>query len=97
MPLGAGAQSRVLELARSWVRGGVPVELEITGRSLKAALKKADRDGFRAVAMVGDDELKARTVTVRDLAAGSQTAVPFADLPAFWRALPPAGEAAGAE
>ena len=57
------------------MREGVPVEVEIAGRSLKAALKRADRDGFRVVAMLGDDELAAGTVTVRDLAAGSQTSV----------------------
>jgi histidyl-tRNA synthetase len=95
--MGAAAENRALELARGWIRGGVPVELEITGRSLKAALKRADRDGFRAVAMLGDDELKAKTVTVRDLAAGNQSAVPFADLPAWWQALPPAREAARPE
>jgi histidyl-tRNA synthetase len=97
VPMGAAAENRALELARGWIRGGVPVELEITGRSLKAALKRADRDGFRAVAMLGDDELKAKTVTVRDLAAGNQSAVPFADLPAWWQALPPAREAARPE
>jgi histidyl-tRNA synthetase len=97
VPLGATAQGRVLELARGWIREGVPVELEITGRSLKAALKKADRDGFRAVAMLGDDELNAKTVTVRDLAAGSQTPVPFADLPAWWRTLLPVSEPVGGE
>jgi histidyl-tRNA synthetase len=90
VPLGEAAQAAVLELARGWVREGVPVEVEITGRSLKAALKRADRDGFRVVAMLGDDELAAGTVTVRDLAAASQTSVPFAGVPAFWRELPAA-------
>jgi histidyl-tRNA synthetase len=75
----------------------VPVEVEITGRSLKAALKRADRDGFRVVAMLGDDELAARTVTVRDLAAASQTSVPFAAMPAFWRDLPAASARREAE
>ncbi len=90
VPLGEAAQAAVLELARGWVREGVPVEVEIAGRSLKAALKRADRDGFRVVAMLGDDELAAGTVTVRDLAAASQTSVPFAAVPAFWRRLPAA-------
>jgi histidyl-tRNA synthetase len=90
VPLGEAAQERVLELARAWVRDGVAVEVEINGRSLKAALKRADRDGVRIVAMLGDDELAGGTVTVRDLALASQTALPFAALPGFWRALPPA-------
>ena len=90
VPIGAAAQERALELARAWVRDGVAVEVEITGRSLKAALRRADRDGVRIVAMLGDDELAGGTVTVRDLALASQTALPLAALPGFWRALPPA-------
>ncbi len=93
VPLGEAAETRALELARDWIRAGVPVEVEVTRRSLKAALKRADRDGFRAVAMLGDDELGAGTVTVRDLAAGTQSAVPFAGVAAWWRGLPPAAGA----
>jgi len=95
VPIGDAARARVLELARGWLRSGVPVELEITGRSLKSALKRADREGFRAVAMLGEDEMRGGTVTVRDLAGGSQSAIATADVPAWWRALPPAGERAG--
>ncbi len=87
VPLGEAAEPRVLELAREWVREGVPVEIEITGRSLKAAFKRADREGFRVVAMLGDDELAAGTVTVRDLAAASQMALPCETFPGWWRSL----------
>jgi histidyl-tRNA synthetase len=87
VPLGAAAQGQVLALARSWVREGVPVEVEVAGRSLKAALKRADREGFRAVAMLGEDELRLGSVSVRDLTAGSQTSLPFAALPQWWHKL----------
>jgi len=94
VPLGTAAQEQVLELARSWVREGVQVEVEAAGRSLKAALKRADREGFRVVAMLGEDELRAGSVSVRDLTAGSQTSLPFAALPQWWRELigRPAGD-----
>ena len=87
VPLGEAAQAAVLALALGWVREGVPLEIEATGRSLKAALKRADREGFRAVAIVGDDELQKDSVSVRDLAAGSQTSVPSAELPRWWHEL----------
>ena len=93
VPLGEAAEGRVLEIARAWVREGVPVEVEVTGRSLKAALKRADREGFRAVAMLGEDELRDGSVSVRDLAAGSQAALAVAALPQWWHELvgrPPA-------
>jgi histidyl-tRNA synthetase len=87
VPLGEAAQERVLELARSWVREGVPVEVEVSGRSLKAALKRADREGFRVVAMLGENELAGGSVLVRDLAAGSQSSLPAAALPQWWHEL----------
>jgi histidyl-tRNA synthetase len=87
VPIGEAAQERVLELARDWVRDGVPVEIEVSGRSLKAALRRADREGFRVVAMLGDDELRAGLVSVRDLMAGSQSTLQIAALPPWWREL----------
>jgi len=46
------------------------------------------------VAMLGEDELRAGSVSVRDLTAGSQTSLPFAALPQWWRELigRPAGD-----
>jgi histidyl-tRNA synthetase len=86
VPLGEEASSHALALARAWGRSGVPVELEVTGRSLKAALKRADRDGFSAVAILGDSELARGVVAVRDLGRGAQHDVTFAALPNWWEA-----------
>jgi histidyl-tRNA synthetase len=91
VPLGEAAQERVLELARAWVREGVALEVEVLGRSLKAALKRADREGFRVVAMVGEDELRSGTVSVRDLTTGSQTALALTAVPGWWHELSHAG------
>jgi histidyl-tRNA synthetase len=84
VPLGAAAAARALELARDWVRAGVPVEVEVSGRSLKAALRRADKDGLAAVAILGDEELAARAVALRDLSRGEQQRIPTADVPAWW-------------
>jgi len=85
--LGDSAQDALLPLAVAWQRQGVPVELELGSRSLKAALRRADKDGMRAVAILGDDELAALEVTVRDLGQGAQQRIPVATLPAWWHAL----------
>jgi len=85
VPLGAAAAARALELARDWVRAGVPVELEVSGRSLKAALRRADKDGLACVAILGDDELAANVVALRDLARGEQEHVALAGVPAWWQ------------
>jgi histidyl-tRNA synthetase len=92
IPLGPLAQQRVLEITLGWIREGVPVEVEVSGRSLKAALKRADREGFRMVAMLGEDELRAGTVSVRDLTAGSQSSLAVAAVPQWWRGLDAEGQ-----
>ena len=84
--LGDAAQDALLPLALAWQRQGVPVELELGGRSLKAALRRADKDGFRAVAIVGDDELAAGAVPVKDHAARAQERIAATAMPEWWRA-----------
>lgn len=85
VPLGPPAQAEVLALAREWSRAGVMLEVELTGRSLKAALKRADKEGFAAVAILGDDELATGVVAVRDLVASSQKVMATAAVPDWWK------------
>ena len=88
--LGEAAQDALLPLAVAWQRQGVAVELELGGRSLKATMRRADKDGFRAVAILGDDELAAAEVTVKDLGAGTQQRIVAATLPEWWKRQLPA-------
>jgi histidyl-tRNA synthetase len=85
VPLGAPAQAEVLSLAREWSRAGVMVEVELTGRSLKSALKRADKEGFAAVAILGDDELAGGVVAIRDLVASSQQVMAAGAVPDWWK------------
>jgi histidyl-tRNA synthetase len=59
---------------------GFRVELEHRNVSLKAQLKRADRLRARAVVVVGEEELKTQTLTLRDMKAGAQKQIPAADL-----------------
>ena len=85
--LGDAAQDALLPLAVAWQRQGVEVELELGSRSLKGALRRADKDGMRAVAILGDEELAAGEITVRDLGQSAQHRIAVAALPAWWHAL----------
>lgn len=91
VPLGETAAAHALAHARAWVRAGVELELEVTGRSLRASLKRAAKEGFAAVAILGEEELAAGEVTVREMASGDQTRVALAVLPALWHARHGAG------
>jgi histidyl-tRNA synthetase len=56
------------ELAREARRAGLAAQLELTGRSLKSALKHADRLGARYVAIVNERE----QATLKEMATGEQ-------------------------
>jgi histidyl-tRNA synthetase len=81
---GEQARDLTLELRRV----GVAVERAYDGRSMRSQVKAADRSGARHVLIVGDDELAARTVTVRDLRGdGGQTTVARDELVAHLQRL----------
>jgi histidyl-tRNA synthetase len=56
------------------------VENDSPSRGSGKSLKSADRRGLRRVALLGEDERAAGTVTLRDLVSGEQESVPAADL-----------------
>lgn len=85
VPLGDRARAEALRLGRDWVRAGLKVELELAGRSLKAAMKRADREGFPVVAILGDTELDAGSVALRDLAHSVQEVVTLDAVVGWWR------------
>ena len=53
----------------------LPVELAFDGRSMKAAMKGADRSGARFAVIIGEDELASGVATVKDLDSGEQNSV----------------------
>jgi len=56
-------------------RAGLSAELDYASRSLKAQMRDAGRLGARWVALLGEDELAAGTVTLRDMETGDQMAI----------------------
>jgi histidyl-tRNA synthetase len=59
---------------------GVRVAFGWGQRSLKSQMREADRHGATLVILVGEDELDSGWATVRQMAAGEQTAIPFTEL-----------------
>jgi len=68
-------QSALLRAAVAIRTKGIPAEVAFDGRSMKAAMKGADRSGARFAVIVGDDELAANTASVKDLDTGEQASV----------------------
>ncbi|MGH9777757.1 MAG: histidine--tRNA ligase, partial [Candidatus Acidiferrales bacterium] len=70
--LGEAAYKRARQLARALRDAGVSVEIPYEEMKMKKALGRADQLGARFAVILGEDELKAGTFTVRDMASGSQ-------------------------
>jgi histidyl-tRNA synthetase len=75
VPLGDAARSRLVVLAAALRRAGVRVDLAYGGRGLKGAMKAADRSGARFALVLGERDLEAGQVGVKDLETGEQAAV----------------------
>ena len=77
VPLGEAARSRLVVIAAGLRRAGVRVDLAYGGRGLKGAMKAADRSGARFALVLGERDLEAGQVGLKDLATGDQTPVPL--------------------
>ena len=83
------ARIPALGLADSLRRKGYSVETDLEDRSLKAQLRSANRIGTPRVLIMGDDELKAGTLQVKDFSTGVQETV---DRESFLKKLKGKGE-----
>jgi histidyl-tRNA synthetase len=75
-PLGDAARVRAARLAHALRMAGIGAQLGFGGRSLKAQLRTADKAGLRYVLILGEDEIAAGEVMVRDLRGGEQLRMP---------------------
>jgi len=80
VPLGAPARRRAFGLVAGLRQAGVGADLALDGRGLKGAMKAADRSGARYALVLGERDLAADVVQVKDLSTGEQSAVPLADV-----------------
>ncbi|WP_375422316.1 histidine--tRNA ligase [uncultured Sphingomonas sp.] len=79
VPMGAAAETRAQGLVAELRRGGVAVDMAYKGK-MKQRLAKAHALGARSAIIIGDDEIAAGAVAVKNLASGDQRQVTFADL-----------------
>ena len=87
-PLGEGKIAQQgLVLAEQLRDAGLRVELHCGGGSLKSQLKRADRSGARYALLLGESELAAAQVSVKNLRADEpQQLVGMTEVPAFLQA-----------
>jgi histidyl-tRNA synthetase len=72
VPLGAEAHADVLTLVTKLRRAGVNADMAFGARGLKGALRAADRSGAAFAVLIGAEERRAGTVSIKDLKTGDQ-------------------------
>jgi histidyl-tRNA synthetase len=88
VPLGDDAAQRAFTLVTLLRRSDVAADLAVGGRGIKGAMKAADRSGAHYALILGDRDLEAGVVQVKDLRTGDQNAVRLDDvLPVLQAAL----------
>jgi histidyl-tRNA synthetase len=75
----AEAQGLALRLARDLRGQGIEVVVGSADRSLRSQMRHANAMNAKTALIIGKQELAAGKVTVRELTAGTQTEVPFAE------------------
>jgi len=73
------AREPAFALAMKLRRAGLAVEMDYAGRSLKAQMREANRLGAGTTAILGQDELAAGSVTLRDMSTGEQRTAAVAE------------------
>ncbi|MCJ0892711.1 histidine--tRNA ligase [Rhodococcus sp. ARC_M12] len=80
VPMGAGAKLAIVDIAAQLRERGIAVDMAYGNRGIKGAMKAADRSGARFALVLGDQELAAESVLMKDLSNGEQDTVPMADV-----------------
>ena len=70
--VGGVEATEALALAEALRIAGIAAIAELQGGGLKGALKRADRRGLRRVVLLGDEELAAGELTIKELDGGRQ-------------------------
>ena len=82
VPLGGTAEEYAWTLAEELRGSNISVHLDYEG-SIKSRMKKADKKHAAAALIIGDEEIKTKTVMYKDLVSGDQTPIAEADIKVF--------------
>ena len=78
--MGAAAKKKMAVIINDLRKAGISADMSFGDRGLKGAMKGADRANARFALVLGDQELEAGTVALKDLRAHEQRDVPVGDV-----------------
>jgi len=73
--IGQSVQSAIIKLAEDLRRINIATEFDVIRRSLKAQLREANKIGAKYALLIGDQELKSKSVELKNLSSGDQEKV----------------------
>jgi histidyl-tRNA synthetase len=80
VPLGEAAERTIFTLVAELRRAGIAADMSYGSKKLKGAMKDADRSGAAYALILGERDIAAGAVQVKDLAGGDQVAVPLTEI-----------------
>ena len=78
--MGEAAAASASTLTDQLRRQGVRAQCDLMGRSLKAQLRYANKQGCPFTAILGEDEMNRGVIKLKDMAAHTEEDVPFDQL-----------------
>ncbi len=77
--LGDAARAAGPQILQNLRASGIACDCDYVGRSMRAQMREANRQNAKYALLLGDDELAANTIAVKNMAEGSQLTVGLAD------------------
>jgi histidyl-tRNA synthetase len=75
--LGKNAKEEAMKLTSHLRKSGISALASLSERSLKAQLKQANVSGARYAVIIGEDEVKSKTVVLRNMDKAEQETIPM--------------------
>ncbi len=88
IPIGEDTFDFCFNLAMDLRQKGIPIDFLYSGNVAKR-MKRANKINAVMAIMIGDDEMKNQTITLKDLETGNQTSVPLSKLTTYLLELEP--------
>ncbi|MGM5480479.1 MAG: histidine--tRNA ligase [Nanobdellota archaeon] len=83
VPLGTEKES--FDIAKQLRNEGISVDVDMMGRGPSKNFKYADKQDIPFVAIIGEDEIKANTITIKELADGNEKQYSLEDCISFFK------------
>jgi histidyl-tRNA synthetase len=79
-PVGEKCVEKCLQIAAKIRQSGVSCEMDLMNRGIGKNIQYADKKGIPFVAIIGEDELKEKSITVKNLKSGKQRKIKISEL-----------------